>query len=95
MGGQRPHDGAVGIGSRRQGKKSASNLNTWYWLAIKGGGVKFEPHEIEAITEARLCLMLKALPSELEGEDYGKLLNVLAVHDAEEQAFSELGITRR
>lgn len=57
--------------------------------------MKFEPHEIEAITDARLCLMLKVLPSELEGEDYGKLLNVLAVHDAEEQAFSELGITRR
>jgi len=57
--------------------------------------VRFEPEEAEAITEARLCLMLKAPTSELEGEDYGKLLNVLAVHDAEEQAFSELGITRR
>lgn len=57
--------------------------------------MKFEPHEIEAITDARLCLMLKVLPSQLAGEDYGKLLDVLAVHDAEEQAFAELGITRR
>lgn len=57
--------------------------------------MKFEPEEAEAITEARLCLMLKALPSQIEGEDYGRLLNVLSVHDAEEQAFSELGITRR
>lgn len=57
--------------------------------------MRFEPEEAEAITEARLCLMLKALPSQIEREDYGKLLNILAIHDAEEQAFAELGITRR